>query len=218
VVAESQSLGRGRLGRAWASPAEGGLYFSLVLRPALALSEAPQITLLAGAGVCRAINALTHVGSGIKWPNDILVQGKKVAGILTEIEAEMNRIHHLIVGIGVNVNTRLSELPHSLRGRATSLREETGQNVSRQSLLALALAEMEILWREAQGRGFGPVREAWKRLNCTLGQRVRIQGTGRSWVGTAADLDDQGALLVRADGGSFERIAFGEVALLKADA
>ena len=214
VVAESQSAGRGRFGRAWASPGRGGLYLSLILRPSLAPSEAPQITLLAGVGVCRAINALTPVGAGIKWPNDVLIKGKKVAGILTEMEAEMDRIHHLIVGIGINVNTRMSFLPRAVRERATSLLEETGKPISRKDLLAMVLAEMEALWAQAERGGFDAVRAAWKRLNVTLGRRVRIEGMDVAVLGTAMDLDDRGALLVRAQDGPLHRIPFGEVSLL----
>ncbi len=215
VVAESQYAGRGRLGRTWESPAKGGLYFSLILRPSFAPSQAPRITLLAGVGVCRAINEFAQIRAAIKWPNDILSRGRKLGGILTEIEAEIDRIHHVVVGIGINVNTEISSFPRELRETATSLFEETGRSLSRQALLRSILLELETLWTGLHRTGFGPIRKAWKDLAITLGQKVRVDKMGQILLGEAIDLDEEGSIVIKTEDGSSHRISSGELTLLQ---
>jgi BirA family transcriptional regulator, biotin operon repressor / biotin---[acetyl-CoA-carboxylase] ligase len=214
VLANSQALGRGRLGKSWASPRGTGLYFSLVFRPPFGISSAPRITLLAGVAVCRAINHIASVASRIKWPNDILIHGKKVAGILTELEASGSRIAHVVLGIGVNVNTPFSAFPSELRGKATSLLAQRGRSVSRAALLGRILSEGEKWWEVLLSEGFQPVREAWRELSATLGKRVRAEGIGPGLVGTAQDIDEEGSLLIRSDDGMIHQVPFGEVSLL----
>lgn len=209
VVAEGQSAGRGRLGRTWHSPSGSGLYFSLILRPNFAPSLAPRVTLLAGVGVCRAIRTTSGQDARIKWPNDVLVRQKKVAGILMEMEAEAEAIHYMVLGIGVNVNSRREELPEELN--ATSLFLETGRSLSRTSLLAEILLQVELLWEELINQGFDPVARAWRDLSETLEQWVRIESPCGSVTGRATDIDDQGALLVVDSEGRTHRATYGDV-------
>ena len=214
VVADSQSAGRGRLGRTWESPPGTGLYFSLILRPDFPAKDGPRVTLLAGVAVCRAVNALVGLEARIKWPNDILVHGRKVAGILAEMEVNQDRIHHVVVGVGVNVNTHPSSFPAVLRERSSSLAVEARRTVSKTALLCSILIEMEDLWDVLLSSGFEPIREAWRELNATLGHRVRAEGVGAGLVGKAVDLDPDGSLLVRSDDGTLHKVPFGEVSLL----
>ena len=215
VVAESQYAGRGRLGRTWESPGKGGLYFSLVLRPSFAPSEAPRITLLAGVGVCRAINKFAQIRASIKWPNDILIRGRKLGGILTEMEAEAGRVNYVVVGIGINVNTDISSFPQELRERATSILEESGRPLSRRALLGSILLELETLWAGLQLTGFGPIHNAWKDLDITLGRRVRVDKMGQILSGNAIDLDEEGSLILKAEDGSLHKISSGELTLIR---
>lgn len=210
VVAESQTAGRGRLGRTWESP-KGGLYFSLVLRPALPLSVAPRITLLAGVAVCKAIRSVARVEGAIKWPNDVLIHGKKIAGILTETEAKEGRIRHAIVGVGINVNTDPSAFPPGLRESAGSIFGETQQTVSSEAIFVTSLMEMEELWGQFLGQGFGPIREAWKSMSATLGSPARFRIGEGEIVGAAVDLDQDGGLLVRDAHGVIHKVCSGEV-------
>jgi len=210
VVAESQTAGRGRLHRTWESP-KGGLYFSLVLRPQFAPSAVPRITLLAGVAVCRAIKDAANVDAAIKWPNDVLIHGKKVAGILTEMEASEEGVRHAIVGIGINLNTDPSSFPPELRQRAGSILGETQRVLSREALLAAVLTEMEGLWGELLGHGFEPVRRAWRSLSETLGRTVRFDIDGQEIGGVALDLDQDGGLLVRGPDGVIYKVCSGEV-------
>lgn len=209
VVAEAQTAGRGRLGRSWHSPLGSGLYFSLVLRPKFAPQLAPRITLLGGVALCRAIRELTAVQAGIKWPNDVLVKQRKVGGILTEMEAEADAIHYLILGFGVNVNMESCDFPPLLK--ATSLMLETGMRQPRAQLLARILLEVETLWNRLLSNGFGPVAEAWREMSVTLGRLVGVEKEEETVVGRAQDIDEQGALLVTDQGGHLHRITYGEV-------
>src|ERR1017187_545749 len=141
VFAESQTRGRGRLGRKWISPERKGLWFSILLRPDLRPQEATQLTVASATALRRAIQNETGLSPEIKWPNDILIGGKKVAGILTELSAEVDRVKHLILGIGVDVNLDAGELPAELRKTTTSLKIELGQPVSRSALAVAILRE-----------------------------------------------------------------------------
>src|ERR1017187_6583894 len=143
VFAESQTKGRGRLGRKWISPARKGLWFSVLLRPDLRPQEATQLTVASATALARAIKAETGLSPEIKWPNDILIGGKKVAGILTEMSAELDRVKQIILGIGVDVNLTAAEFPPELRKIATSLRIEAGKPISRPELAATILSELD---------------------------------------------------------------------------
>jgi BirA family biotin operon repressor/biotin-[acetyl-CoA-carboxylase] ligase len=214
VVAERQTEGRGRRGRTWISPPRRNVAFSVVLRPdELPPTRAPELTLVAAVAVC---DALRHSGveAGIKWPNDLLVKGRKIAGILTELSAEADRVHWVVLGVGVNVNARREDFPAELRGEATSLLLERGQPVPRALFLAACLTGLEDWYDRHAEEGLEPILAAWKERSVTLGRQVSVRTDGGEVVGTAEDLDLDGALLVRTAEG-LTRVSSGDVALLR---
>lgn len=213
VVAEEQTGGKGRLGRGWYSPRYKGIWFSLILYPPVNPSEASQITMLAAVALASAIRDVTGVAAGIKWPNDLLVGGKKVCGILTELSAEMDRIDHLVVGAGINANLDVEDFPEEVRSTATSLKADAGRAVSRVRLLQASLAGFEKWYTVWLAQGFAPVLAKWKELSISLNCPVRIHTLNKSWDGWAEDVDEDGALLLRLPDGGIQRLVSGEVSL-----
>jgi BirA family biotin operon repressor/biotin-[acetyl-CoA-carboxylase] ligase len=211
VIAERQSAGRGRLGRRWHSPAHVNLYCSIVLRPALPPDAVPQITLVTGAAVAAAVAEETGLEPAIKWPNDVLLDGRKVSGTLTEMESEMERVHHVIAGIGVNLNAPLSSFPRELREKATSLLVATGRRIDRAAFVARLLVALEARYGRFLSVGFSSVRAEWESLSCLTGREVRVAGADGELGGRVLGLDDDGALRVRATGGRIVRVVAGEV-------
>lgn len=215
VFAESQTKGRGRLGRKWISPAHKGLWFSLLLRPDLRPQEATQLTVASATALCRAIHSETGLNPEIKWPNDILVHGKKVAGILTEMSAELDRVQHVILGIGVNVNMSASEFQPELRKLATSLKIESGRATSRADLATAILYELDRNYARVCAGGFAALADEWEAHCTTIGRNVTIQVGERRLRGRAESLSDEGALLLRTEHGHLESIIGGDVTLEK---
>ncbi|MGB8955143.1 MAG: biotin--[acetyl-CoA-carboxylase] ligase, partial [Tumebacillaceae bacterium] len=173
VIADEQTAGRGRRGRQWFSPPHSGIWMSLVLRPQLPLQHAAQITLVAAVALSRALSRESGVEAGIKWPNDILFSSKKCCGILTEMHAEFDQIHHLVVGIGINVNVPQSDFPDELQSIATSLQAIKGERLSRAGVVRSVLNEFEPLYRRyVDGGGFGSIRDDWKTSSITLGRQI----------------------------------------------
>jgi BirA family transcriptional regulator, biotin operon repressor / biotin---[acetyl-CoA-carboxylase] ligase len=215
VFAESQTKGRGRLGRKWISPERKGLWFSVLLRPDLRPQEATQLTVASATALRRAIAAETGLQPEIKWPNDILIGGKKVAGILTELGAELDRIKHIILGIGVDVNLDAGELPPELRKTATSLKIESGGEVSRAELATAILRELDFDYARICSGKFSAVADEWEAHCATIGKNVTVLIGDRKLRGRAESLDDDGALLVRTEHGHLERIIGGDVTLEK---
>ncbi len=213
VVAEKQEMGRGRLGRHWSSPAGGGVYLSLLLRPPIPPQHASPLTLLAAVAVCAGIRAvLPQLSPGIKWPNDLLLGGRKVCGILCEIKAEMDLVHYLIAGVGINVNTGLEDLPPALQSSATSLKlENGGGTVSRVAVAAAILQHYDELYCEYLETGAAPVLARWREYNVTLGRSVKIQNQSGLYAGIARDLDSNGTLIVEGDSGELKPFSAGEV-------
>jgi BirA family biotin operon repressor/biotin-[acetyl-CoA-carboxylase] ligase len=215
VFAESQTQGRGRLGRRWLSPPRRGLWFSVLLRPNLRPQSATQLTVAAATALARALQAQTGLSPEVKWPNDILIRGRKVAGILTELSAELDHVKHLILGIGVDVNLSASEFPPELRKLATSLKIETGRHWHRADLAAAILRELDLDYERILRGQFEQIAEEWEACCVTLGRRVSIQIGTRSLQGHAEALDDDGALLLRTEHGHLERIIGGDVSVQK---
>jgi BirA family biotin operon repressor/biotin-[acetyl-CoA-carboxylase] ligase len=213
VIAEAQTAGRGRRGRLWASPARKNLYFSVILRPDLPPARAPELTLVASVALCDALRQ-AGVQAGIKWPNDLLASERKIAGILTELAAEADRVHWVVIGAGINVNARGEDFPEELRGEATSVLLERGEPAPRALFAAACLTALEGWIDRHAEEGFAVVREAWRERSTTLGREVTVRTDGREIVGIAEDIDEAGALLVRGPAG-LERILAGDVALLR---
>jgi BirA family transcriptional regulator, biotin operon repressor / biotin---[acetyl-CoA-carboxylase] ligase len=213
IFAETQTKGRGRLGRKWLSPTGQGLWFSVLLRPALSPAFVTQLTVAAATAVARAIRLETGLAPQIKWPNDILLRGKKVVGILTELSAEADRVRHVIIGIGVDVN--VTDLPDELREVATSLAAEAGRKFLRAEIAAAILRELDLDYGRVTRGEFAALAEEWERQCVTLGRRVVIHIGDRTLTGRAEALDSDGALLLRGDYGHLERIIGGDVTLEK---
>ena len=215
VFAESQTKGRGRLGRVWTSPTRKGLWFSILLRPELRPQETTQLTVVAATALRRAIHEETGLSPEIKWPNDILIRGKKVVGILTELSAEVDRVKHVTVGIGVDVNLAANEFSPELRKIATSLRIESGAPVSRPDLATTILRELDRDYARVCAGKFAEVADEWEEHCTTIGQRITVTMGDRKLRGRAESLDDDGALLLRTEHGRLERIIGGDVTLEK---
>jgi BirA family biotin operon repressor/biotin-[acetyl-CoA-carboxylase] ligase len=215
VFAESQTKGRGRLGRKWVSPARKGLWFSVLLRPDLRPQETTQLTVAAATALRRAIHDETGLSPEIKWPNDILIRGKKVAGILTELSAEVDRVKHIILGIGVDVNLVAGEFPPELRKTATSLKIETGETITRAELAVAILRELDHDYARVCRGCFAEVADEWEENCTTIGKDATVQIGDRRIRGCAESLGDDGALLLRTEHGRLETITGGDVTLKK---
>lgn len=206
VCAETQTRGKGRMGRLWTSPEGTGIYFSVILRPALSTAEVPRLTLLAAVAVCEALRQ-TGCDARIKWPNDILINGKKVCGILTELNGDIDRVRFVVVGVGINVNTPVKVLPPN----ATSLKQESGKKMNRLECFREVLSFMDEYYQEMLVQGFDKAIQRWKELSVTLGRRVRMIDHGVSIEGEAVDLDEYGGLMIKTPNGSLIRRMSGDV-------
>jgi len=207
VIAESQTAGRGRLGRKWISP-EGGIWLSIILKPKMQPQYASRITLLAGVCVAKTIRGF-GLPAKIKWPNDVLINGKKVCGILTEIGAEVDLIDYLIVGIGIDANVDTESFPEEIRDSSTSLKKETGKEINRVDFVRKLLEEFELLYLNFQKEGFPKILEEWRNMSATIGEWVKISTQARTIYGEAIGVDNEGALILETSDGQLEKIVAG---------
>ncbi len=200
VIADAQTGGKGRLGRRWISPPHVNLYLSVILRPPVSVAAAPSINLLAGVAVAEAIVSVCALTPSIKWPNDVLVNDKKVCGILAEMQTSATTLHAIILGIGVNINAPLSTFPAELRDKASSLLLVGGRQIERGKFAATLLTSLEkfyVLWLQ---QGFVAVRADWERYATDLfGKRITVAAPEGTVTGVVLGLDTDGALLVRED-------------------
>ena len=215
VFAETQTKGRGRLGRKWESPPGKGLWFSILLRPDLHPLATTQLTVAAATALSRAIRRHTNISPEIKWPNDILIKGKKVVGVLTELSAELDHVKYVILGIGVDVNIDANEFPPELRKIATSLRIESGKVVNRAELAAAILRELDFDYGRICRHKFEELSEEWEEQCTTIGNNITVHLGDRFITGRAESLDAEGALLVRTQHGRLERVIGGDVTVQK---
>jgi BirA family biotin operon repressor/biotin-[acetyl-CoA-carboxylase] ligase len=210
LVADEQTGGRGRLQRSWWAPPASSLLLSLVFRPPLAPHQAQRITMICSLAVCDAIFERSGLSPQVKWPNDVLIDGRKVCGILTELDLVGSHLDYVIVGIGINVNVDLAAAP-PLMSPATSLLAETGHTTSRLELLIALLANLERRYAALQdGHSF---HQEWASRMATLGEQVEVAGGSERWTGVAVGVDSDGALLVRTDDGDTQRILAADVTL-----
>ena len=211
VIADRQSSGKGRMGRQWESPGGVNLYASILLRPPVLPFEAPKLTFLSAVAVCRAIKNCTGLQPTVKWPNDILLNGAKVAGLLNEMSSETDQVHYVVLGIGVNLNMRAEQFPADLRYPATSLAIASGKAVSRLAFTRSLLEELDALYQLYLEEGSAPVFTAWSELCELTGKRVQVDCNNLLIEGTMVGLGDDGALLVRTSAGKIESIYAGDV-------
>lgn len=213
VVAETQKSGRGRLGREWISPA-GGLWFSLILRPNFHPSEAAKITFLAGLAVAEVLNEMFDLKAETIWPNDVLVNKRKICGILTEMNTTTETINFVVVGIGVNANFDVEvAFPTDLKKVATSLESELGRRVKLEELLVSLLSSLESLYELFKEEGFDPVLEKWKNYAGFLGCQVRVTSQTEDFTGLALDVDCDGRLILRLEDQTSKHVFAGDVSL-----
>ncbi len=213
VVAEAQTDGHGRLGREWSSP-EGGLWFSVVLRPKMRASETIGLVFAAGLAVAEVLREAYGLPVETRWPNDVLVHGKKICGILCEMHVTGNAAVFVLVGIGVNVNVDVKKvLPRSLQDCATSVQDELGKTVRLEELLRLLLERMEIFYDLYVKEDLVPVLEKWKKHARFIGQRVRVANETERVSGLALDVDSEGALVLKLEDGTLRRFLVGDVSM-----
>lgn len=216
VFAEEQTAGRGRHGRTWISPPRKGVWCTVLLRPNLPPESASRLTVMAAVATAEALRRCTNLPLRIKWPNDILCQGRKVAGILVELSVENGRMDFAMVGIGVDVNLEPSDFPPELRVAATSLRTEAGHEFHRPTLACELLRSLEATGQCLGDESFEGLLDRWVELDETLGRQIVLtKPDGSRLRGLASNLDTDGALVIRKDDGRMERILAGEVTLEK---
>ena len=212
VITESQTSGRGRMGRSWVSAPGLGLWFHLILRPKISTSALAGITLLTAVTMAKAIYQVTGVQVQIKWPNDLTYNGCKLGGILAELNGEMDLVNYLVLGIGINVNHSLNDFPPELAGVATSLRIIKQDECSRRLILQEFLKEFELAYDALPETGMVALIAYAKLYSATLGRMVKIaQGAGRFLEGEAVDLELDGSLLIKASNGVITRIYSGDL-------
>ena len=210
ILAEEQTAGRGRAGRSWHSERAAGIYVTLLLRPKISPVQAPLLTMMAGLSAHAAIQAQTGFRLDLKWPNDLILNGKKLGGILTEMHAETTMVRFVIVGIGINVNQE--KFPSELSSVATSLRAETEKNQSRLELLARLLREFETDYNRFLREGSGSVTERFAQISSyALGKKVRITNGSETYVGVTAGIRPEGLLQVQQEDGSIFTVFAGDV-------
>ena len=211
VIAEHQSKGRGRLGRKWVSPRGKGAYLSVILRPDILLRELSAVTLFTALSVAKTIREFVDLPAFIKWPNDILVNKRKVCGILTELDGEADKINFVIAGIGININTKRELLPKD----ASSLLAEKGEKVSRVEFVKSLLRNLDRYYRIFNKGKINKIVEEYKKFSSVLDRMVQINYHNRLISGQAVNIDDEGALILRMDSGFNERILAGDITMLR---
>lgn len=218
VVAEEQGAGKGRLSRGWISPYAKGIWFSVVLKPPFLPQEASKCTLLAAVAVVKAVNKIAGVHAAIKWPNDILLMGRKLVGILTEMNAEFGHINYVVIGTGINTNATPDDYPEDVKDIAVSVADAATEQFTRVDLLCDILKNMEDLYEKALLDGFAPILEEWRKYSCTLGQKVKVMAPDCTYFGKAEDIDEDGLLIVRKVDGTLEKVMAGDVSIRPAAA
>jgi BirA family biotin operon repressor/biotin-[acetyl-CoA-carboxylase] ligase len=214
VVADEQTAGRGRLGRPWHSPGGLGIWASVLLRPAVPVERAFAVTAVASLAVADAVREASGMEVSVKWPNDVLLRGRKVSGILAETGAPRGRLDWAVVGIGINVRHAAEDFPPEIRDRATSIFRASGRRASRAALLRTLVDRLGSGADRLRTKGPEPILEDWSRLANFWGRRVRIEREGSVVEGIARELDPNGALLVRTDSGAVRSILAGDFSLV----
>lgn len=206
VIAEEQLSGRGRMNRVWHSPKYTGVWMSMILRPNIPLQKAPQLTLITAVAVVKAIEEVTKLAPAIKWPNDILLHGKKVTGILTELQAEADQIFAIIIGVGINVNQKLEDYPEDLRNIATSLMIESGEKVSRAQIIRSILSNFEKLYLLYLEQGFTPIKLLWESYAISIGKMIVARTINENIRGKALGITEDGVLLIEDETGKIHHV------------
>jgi len=211
VIAEKQEHGRGRMLRSWDSPLAKGLWFSVILRPQLSSSQAGLLPYIAGVSVAEAVEAQLGLHPDLKWPNDLLVGGKKFCGILSEVEFENGKIKFIVLGIGVNVNHLAGDFSRQIRDGATSLRLAAETRIDRADLLAAILSKLEQNYERVKTEGFDDLLHRWKTRCSNFKKNVALKQDQTTIEGTFVDIDHEGCLLLKTGSGETKKISAGDV-------
>ena len=209
IIAEEQSGAVGRMGRAWISPG-GGIWLTIILKPVIPVDHVFMITMAGSIAIARAMRREFELGALIKWPNDIFIGNKKVAGLLLELAAEADTVHYCLLGIGVNVNVPLNNFTPALQKDITSISAEVGHDVNRAVFLARILKEFESRYILLEEGEYETILQEWKSLSCTLENHVQIRTLKNTFEGEAVDIDEFGALIIRKENGRLERVIAGD--------
>lgn len=213
VIAEKQTAGKGRLGRKWSSPAKSGLWLSLILRPTLPPAEMPGLSIMTAVALAETIRSVLKLDALIKWPNDVLIDDSKVAGILTEMAAELDKARHVIVGVGINVNQHRKDFPPAIRNKATSLLLEMGDRVDRIGFLSEFLNVFEEFYLDFKKKGLKPLLPKVRKRSTLIGNQVRLKKGKKTILAKAVDIDPAGALVVKRRK-QLMRVTAGEVTII----
>ena len=209
IIAESQSRGKGRRGKKWISPL-GGAWLSIILRPNTLPINAPQLTFIAGVAAAQTIKDEYGLDAGIKWPNDVLIDNKKVCGVLTEISTEIDTIDYIVTGIGIDANIDVNLLPPELRDTTTSIKSELDHDISRMILVQKFLGNFETMYDEFNKGNFQEILRKWRQLSKTIGRQVEIRKGTEFIRGEAVGVNSKGALILELEDGTLQKIISGE--------
>ena len=212
IIADEQTAGKGRSGRTWVTPPAEAIAFTLLLRPELSPDRISMVTLVMGLAVTNAVNSLYGVSAGIKWPNDVVIKGRKLCGILTEMSAEVRQVNYIVIGVGINAN--LTSFPEEIREIATSLKLELGRDINRAELIARVMTEFERLYAEFEAQGdLGAVMQEYNELCLNAGSKVRVLDPNGEYTGTSCGINSMGELLVETEDGEIQEVYAGEVSV-----
>jgi len=215
VLAESQRTGKGRMQRVWHSPPGINIYTSIILRPSFETARATQIPIAAGVAVAETLNPYCGGRAELKWPNDVLIGGKKVCGILAQMKTTDSGIDFVVVGIGINVNLHADQLPNDIKDIATSLAIESGHDLPRSEVIIRLYENLTKWYKNLQNCGFAQVRQAWLDLTPMIGKTVQVMFHREAVSGTACGLDEDGSLVLQTDGNQTLRISAGDATIIK---
>jgi biotin-[acetyl-CoA-carboxylase] ligase BirA-like protein len=214
IVAETQTQGRGRLGRKWVSP-KGGLWFSIILRPRISVEDARKLTLVMSVAVAKTLSKMFNLEAEIKWPNDVLIEGRKVCGILTEANTIEKRLNFIVVGVGTNANFNLQDLPVNIRDSSTTLKEELNNEIDCQAFLRGLLEETERYYKAFIEGEFKAVLAEWRHFAKFLGSQIKVTSLDETIEGWATDIDENGALIIKLTDQTIRKVFSGDVTICK---
>jgi len=215
VIADSQTKGRGRLQRVWHSPPGSNIYTSILLRPNFPPDQAPRISIVAGVAVAEILSQYCPGKVQLKWPNDVLLNRKKVCGILLQMKASTSDIDFVVLGMGINVNIGHNQLPLDIRTIATSLAIETGQEIDRQELIISLYENIAKWYKELTQRGFDAIKEKWLNLSPMIGQKIQVMFRDEGVSGKALGIDEDGSLIILDVNSEIVKVSAGDATIVK---
>lgn len=212
VIADEQTKGKGRTDRTWHSEKGKGIWMSIILRPTILPYLAPQLTLLTATVLANVLDEYANIKPQIKWPNDILIDGKKMAGILTEMQAEQDKVLYVIIGMGININQIQTDLPEDIKTRATSLKMETDKNWDMLPIIQQIIQTFELKYTHYIDHGFNQVKQTWENYGFKLNERLQIKTGNKVWEGVFLGIAEDGALVAKKETGAIEKVYSAEIA------